>query len=158
MKKSITMFTLLVGFTLVSCAQEPENNAPSAVEDAFKAKFPNAKSVTWGKETDSEWEVEFKLNGVSYSANFSNEGLWNETERAVKINALPETVKNALASQFEGYKVEGAEMVERPDFSGYEVEIEKGEETLEVVFDNTGKVVKKKVKHEEEEEDDDKED
>lgn len=158
MKKTITMFSLLVGFALVSCAQESESKTPTAVEDAFKAKFPSAKSVKWAKENATEWEVEFKMNGVNYSANFSNEGTWKETEHAVKIGTLPEPIKTALSELFSGYKVEEAEMVETPDFSGYEVEIEKGEQSLEVVFDNAGKVLKKKIKQEEEEDNDEKED
>ena len=137
--------TLLVGATVVSCAQ----STPAKVTEAFKAKFPNAKSVEWEKENDTEWEAEFKLNGVEYSANFSTDGMWKETEHEIKVNELPEGVKNTLAKEFSEYEIEEAEMIEIPEFSGYEVEIEKGEETMEVVLDNNGKVIKKKVEEDE---------
>ncbi|MDP5010682.1 MAG: PepSY-like domain-containing protein [Crocinitomicaceae bacterium] len=154
-KKTIAMSALLIGFAIVSCAQETASKIPTKVEDAFKSKFPNAKLVKWDRENDTEWEVEFKLDGVDYSANFSNEGAWKETEHEIKIKELPEAVQSTLSSEFSGYKIEEAETVESPDFSGYEVEIEKGEESMEVVFDQAGKVIKKKIK---EEEDDNEED
>ena len=155
MKKTITMMALLVGLGMVSCSEEASSETPTKVEDAFNTKFPNAKSVEWEKENDTEWEAEFKLDGVDYSANFSNEGVWKETEHGIKIKELPEAVQSTLSSEFSEYKIEEAETVETPDFSGYEVEIEKGEESMEIVFDEAGKVIKKKIK---EEEDDNEED
>ncbi len=151
MKKTITLTTLLVGTTLMSFAQ----STPTKVQDAFNTKFPNAKSVEWEKENDTEWEAEFKLNGIEYSANFGTDGTWKETEHEIKVNELPENVKNTLANEFSEYEIEEAEMVETSDFNGYEVEIEKGEETMEVVFDKSGKVIKKKFEDGENEDDED---
>ena len=145
MKKTITMMTLLVGATVVSCAQ----STPAKVTEAFKAKFPNAKSVEWEKENDAEWEAEFKLNGVEYSANFSTDGMWKETEHEIKVSELPQSVTSTLSKEFSGFEIEEVEMIETPEFSGYEVEIEKGEETMEVVLNNTGKVIEKKVEEDE---------
>ncbi len=150
MKKTVTMLSLLVGFTVMSFAQ----STPTKVKEAFNAKFPNAKSVEWDKENDSEWEAEFKLNGIEYSANFSSNGNWKETEHEVKVSELPKAVVNTLSNEFSGYEIEDAEMVETPEFTGYEVEIEKGEETMEVVLDHSGKVIKKKVKEEDDEDED----
>ena len=137
--------TLLVGATVVSCAQ----STPAKVTEAFKAKFPNAKSVEWEKENDAEWEAEFKLNGVEYSANFSTDGMWKETEHEIKVSELPQSVTSTLSKEFSGFEIEEVEMIETPEFSGYEVEIEKGEETMEVVLNNTGKVIEKKVEEDE---------
>jgi hypothetical protein len=148
MKKSI-MMPLLLGFGVMSCAQ----STPSAVKSTFAKKFPNAKSVEWEKENDSEWEAEFKINEVEYSANFSNDGTWKETEHEIKESELPNAVKNTLDNQFGDYKVEEVELIETPEFSGYEIELEKGEETIELVIDNSGKVLKKKVETESEEKD-----
>lgn len=151
MKKSIMMMSLLLGFGVMSCAQ----STPSAVKSAFEKKFPNAKSVEWEKENDSEWEAEFKLNGVEYSANFSNDGTWKETEHEIKESEIPSAVKRTLTNQFAEYEVEDVEMIETPEFSGYEIEIEKGKETIELLIDNSGEVLKKKVEKESEEEDED---
>lgn len=139
----------VIGMTSLSCAQE----APAKVQDAFKAKFSNAEHVKWEKENSNEWEAEFKMEGKEYSANFSNEGEWKETEHEMNKADLPEAVSNTLSSEFAGYEVEEAEMVETPKFKGYELELEKGKSTLEVVFDENGKVLKKKEEKEDDDED-----
>lgn len=149
MKRMIFLATVLLGLSSVSCGQ----SAPENVKEAFSKKFPDAKDVKWEKENKSEWEAEFKMAGEEYSANFSNEGEWMETEHEMKISDLPNVVKNTLSSEFDGYEVEEAEMVETPKFKGYELELEKGKSTLEVVFDANGKVLKKKEEKEDDDED-----
>lgn len=151
MKKTVFTMIAMIGMTAVSCGQ----SAPAKVQEAFIAKFSNAEHVKWEKENSTEWEAEFKMDGKEYSANFSIDGEWKETEHEVKKSDLPVAVKSTLSSEFAGYEVEEAEMIETPKFKGYELELEKGDTTLEVVLDANGKVLKKK---EEEEDDDDDED
>ncbi len=139
MKKVITLMTLLVGFAIAVSAQAP----PANVQSAFKAKFPNGKTVKWEKENANEWEAEFKQHGVEYSANFSNEGVWKETEHEMKASGLPSAVQSTLNREFPGFKVEEAEKVETPEFIGYEVEIKNGGEVMEVVLNKSGKIIKK---------------
>lgn len=146
MRKTISMMSLLLGFAVVSCAQ----GIPTKVKDAFKTKFPDAKSIKWDKENETEWEAEFKLKGVSYSANFSTDGEWKETEHKIKFNDLPENIKNTLKTEFDGYEVEEVEAVEKPNFNGYNIEVDKDEKTIEIVFDRTGKIVEKKNVEDEE--------
>lgn len=137
---------LFLGFGMVSCSQ----GTPSVVKIAFNEKFPNATSVKWEKENEAEWEAEFKLTGVEYSANFSNEGIWKETEHEVAIGELPDAITNVLENQYSGYTIKGAEMVETPMLSGFEVEIKKGKETVEIMIDTDGNVQKMNVGNEQE--------
>ncbi len=145
MKKSILTMALFLGFGMVSCSQ----GTPSAVKTAFNEKFPNATSVKWEKENETEWEAEFKLNDVEYSANFSNDGIWKETEHEVVIGELPDVIKNVLENQYDGYTIKGAEIIETPTLSGFEVEIKKGKETLEIMINADG-IVQKNVGNEQE--------
>ncbi|CAG5082863.1 PepSY-like domain-containing protein [Parvicella tangerina] len=151
MKKTVFIMIAMIGMTAVSCAQ----SAPAEVQEAYKAKFSNAERVKWEKENSTEWEAEFKLDGKEYSANFSNDGEWKETEHEVSKSDLPSAVKQTLSAEFNGYKVEAAESIETPKFSGYEMELEKGESTMEVVIDAKGKVLKKKVEKEDDDDDED---
>lgn len=48
--------------------------APKAVLKTFAKKFPTAKSVQWEKENAKEYEASFTMDGVKYSASFSNDG------------------------------------------------------------------------------------
>jgi uncharacterized membrane protein YkoI len=148
MKKPIGILTLFVSVTLLSCAQD----TPAKVAESFKTKFPTAKSVKWEKENEKEWEAEFKMEGKEYSANFSVDGTWLETEHEIKNNELPEAVKMALKNDFGVYEIEEIEISEKSNGTAYEVELEKGEQTLEVVFDVSGKVLSKKEVIESEEE------
>ena len=147
--KYYMLFTLFtVSILSTSCGQ-----APAAVKSAFQTKFPTVKKAKWGKENDNEWEAEFKMNGKEMSANFSNDGTWLETETEIKAAQLPQAVKAAIAGQFAGYKTEEASMVETLDMAAaYEVELEKGETTIEAIFSADGTLIKQKT----EEEDDDK--
>ncbi len=139
MRNSNFLVALALGFTFTACAQK----APESVTSNFSKKYPTAKSVKWEKENDKEWEAEFKMDGMEYSANFSNDGTWLETEKEMKEKDLPEAVKNILNSTFKGYEVEEVEWVETSEYSGYEMELEKGKETLEVVISKEGNVLKK---------------
>lgn len=146
----VTLFSF--GILSTSCAQQPA--APAPVQTAFKAKFPNVQKAKWDQEGEGEWEAEFKMNGKEMSANFNSDGTWLETETEIKTADLPQAVKDAIASQFAGYKMEEASLVETPDVAAaYEVELEKGETTIEALFKADGTLVKQVT--EEDDEDDD---
>jgi hypothetical protein len=140
---------LIGGFFATLCGQ----GTPAKAKTGFKTQYPEAKAVKWEQENDSTWEVEFKLKGVECSANYANDGTWKETERAINAKNLPKNIQDILKKDFAGYEVEEAESVERPNFIGYELEIEKGKQTMEIVLDNSGKVIKQSLKTEESEED-----
>jgi putative PepSY-like beta-lactamase-inhibitor len=142
---------LSFGILSTSCAQN-DKAAPAAVQTAFKSKFPTAQKAKWDKEGEGEWEAEFKMNGKEMSANFKTDGTWVETETEIEESDLPQAVKDAIATLFAGYDAEEAAMVETPDQpTAYEVELEKGETTVEALFNADGTLLKQKN----EEEDDD---
>jgi hypothetical protein len=125
---------------------------PAAVASAFESRFSGAEDIEWGKESDSEFEAEFTLNGKSMSANFDTGGKWLETESKVTGEELPAAVRSTLKSDFGMYQVSKAERLEKPgEPVTFEIKMEEGGTTTEVVLDETGKVVKQKVKNEEEE-------
>jgi len=146
MKKSIFTVAALA-FGLFACAQTP----PAQVNNSFNKEFAGATKVKWDKENDTEWEAEFKMDGKEYSANFSNEGKWMETEHEIKKSAIPANVKQTLDSEFAGYDVEEAEISETAEGSVYEFALEKDESEMEVAISPEGKVVKKEMKTEKEE-------
>tara|TARA_R110000744_G_scaffold273107_1_gene386012 strand:- start:1421 stop:1885 length:465 start_codon:yes stop_codon:yes gene_type:complete len=122
---------------------------PQRVKEAFSMKFPTVKKVKWEKESVTEWEAEFKIKSIEYSASFLEDGTWKETEHEIKKSDIPESINYMLNSEFKGYKIEEAEISETINGSVYEFELEKGGEELEVVFDLNGKLVKKELLKEE---------
>ena len=105
-------------------------------------------------EDENEWEAEFKMDGKEMSANFKADGTWAETETEIKTADLPQAVKDAIAAQFAGYEMEEASMVETPEMAAaYEVELEKGETTIEAMFSADGTVLKQKTETEDDDKD-----
>lgn len=127
---------------IAACSMKAQD-VPQKVKDAFSKKFPTAQKVKWDKEKNNEWEAEFKMNGKEYSANFSSEGEWKETESEIKTTELPASVKKTLETEFAGYKIEEAELAETLQGTFYEVEVEKDKKEFEVVLSKDGKVIKK---------------
>lgn len=152
-KKLTTSLLAVCGFALVFSACGQSAKAPEAVTSAFAEKFVDAKKVEWESEEAGEWEAEFKMNGKEYSANFSDDGEWMETEFEVKVKDLPEAVRATITAEFAAHKIEESELSETPEGKAYEVALEKGEETIEVMIAADGKVLKKEVKKEEDDND-----
>ena len=146
--KKITLLTL-TGILISFTACDKEASAPQKVKDIFAQKFPNATDVEWEKESDTEWEARFKLNGKEYSSNFMQDGTWVETEYEVSESDIPQAVLDAINTNFEGYEVEDIELTETKDGKAYEFSIEKDGDEVEVIIDSSGNVLKRENKNEE---------
>jgi len=153
MKKVLIAIALLVtGFAQAQKLKESE--VPKAVKDSFAKRFPNLKGVEWSKESETEFEAEFKNAGKEQSANFDQAGKWLVTETEIKKADLPQAVQASIAKEFAGYKVEEVEKVETAnDGIQYEVALEKGESNYEVLLSADGKVLKKEEKKEKDDKD-----
>ncbi|MCB9266374.1 MAG: PepSY-like domain-containing protein [Lewinellaceae bacterium] len=146
----ITVLTFCLSYS--SCAQK-QTAVPAAVENAFKARFPQAEEVKWDMEREGEWEAEFEMNEEEMSANFMADGAWAETEAEIEKENLPQAVKDAVATQFADYELEEAWTVESPEHpNAYEVKLEKGETTVKATFSPEGQLLGQKTKSEEGEE------
>ncbi|QKG80690.1 PepSY-like domain-containing protein [Tenuifilum thalassicum] len=152
MKNLILISMILAVFSFSACGQKKD--VPAKIKTAFEQKFPTAQKVKWDKENETEWEAEFKMNGKEYSANFSSDGKWMETEYEIEKSEIPQAVKQTLDNEFAGYDLEEAEISETTDGKVYEFALEKGETKMEVAITPDGKVVKKEVKKEDEEDND----
>ncbi|MFD0991193.1 PepSY-like domain-containing protein [Mariniflexile jejuense] len=154
MKNVTKLLVAFIVFCMLAFTCANQNNVPKIVKEAFAKKFPNVKEAHWDKESETEWEAEFKMNKVEYSANFSNEGVWLETEHEIKTKDLPKNIIDVLKSQFLEYDIEDVEISETSKGVFYEFEIEKDETKMEVVLDMDGKILKKALIEENEEEND----
>lgn len=151
-KKVFTVCFILTVTVMVACAQK--NEVPKAVADAFAQKFPDISKVKWDKENDTEWEAEFKLNSVEYSAIFENNGTWKETEHEINMSEIPEAVTAVLTIDYADYKVKESEISETSEGMVYEFEIKNGKTEMEIAIDKSGRVTKKEEKHKDTENDD----
>jgi len=153
MKTTFAMIAIAAIFSLSACGQSGKD-VPANIKSAFSQKFPNASKVSWGKETKNEWEAEFKMDGKEYSANYNTDGEWMETEYEISINEIPAPVKSSIDKEFEGYKIEEAEISETANEKRFEFSLKKDKITIEAAFDTTGKVVSKEQVGKEKEDED----
>lgn len=153
MKKLTFLFAGVVLIFAQACAQT-STNVPAKVKAAFYQKFPNAKKAKWDKENATEWEVEFKLNGKEYSANFTSVGVWRETEHEISKSKLPDAVKTTLNNEFKDYDIDESEVSETPKEVVYEFALENDGKDFEVAILPNGKVIKKEAKKDSDEEND----
>lgn len=123
-------------------------DVPPSVLKAFSEKFPTAKKIKWEKEGDI-YEADFKITKKEMSAEFSATGSWLSTETEIKISQLPKTVLQAIKTKYPGYKTEEPEQIELSNGTiQFEVEIEKGKEELEVIFDSEGNLISEESENE----------
>jgi hypothetical protein len=154
MKIITGLLGLLMAASLVSFNVGDGDQVPQKVKDAFTKKFPMAKKVDWEKESEKEWEAEFKMNNVEYSANFLEDGTWQETEHEIEEKDVAQNVLKALKNGFPDFEIEETEISETNTGKVYEFDLEKGEKEMEVAIDPTGKVVKQELKNEDNEDND----
>ena len=143
-----------IAFLFLGCTTFAQTNeTPRKAEATFTKMFPSATEVKWDKENATDWEAEFKMNEKEYSAIYTVDGVWKETEHELAQNEIPRAVKTTLAETFEGYQVEESEFSETKNGALFEFELENGKEKLEVGISRDGKVAKKEIDKDEEDND-----
>lgn len=138
MKKNILVVIALLIATITFATE-----APKAVQEAFAKKFPTAKFAKWEKENAKEYEASFTLDGTKYSANFTNEGAWLETETEIKISNLPATISTAIKTKYADWEIMGASKIETANNEvKYEADIRKEKRKKEVLVKADGTFIK----------------
>lgn len=138
-----TILTLLFVSVLFASPAFSQKSVPENVKKEFAKKYPAAQGVKWGSEEANEWEAEFTVNGTEMSASYDNKGTWLESETEISAKDLPAAVTATLTKDFAGYKTGEMSIIEDPKMKGFEIALKKGDSSLEVVLDNSGKVIKK---------------
>ncbi|GAB4492063.1 MAG: hypothetical protein OHK0045_18910 [Raineya sp.] len=136
-------------FTNITMGQviKPEQ-VPSSIISAFQSKFPNAKDIEWEMD-NSDFEVNFEIGKVEWSAKFDSGGKLLETEQEINVSQIPQNVRQAIESEYPNCKIEEAEQVTLADNSVvYEIEVEKDKKSFEVQVSIDGKILKKSEKTE----------
>lgn len=139
----ISMIALLSATALTAQDLNMEE-VPAELMAKFQQEYPNATDVEWEKEGDA-YEVEFDHEGEEHEVWYSADGKSPRSERDISEDDLPEAVRSAISTNFEGYKVDSVKITEEDGNTTYEVELEKGwTEEKDVVFDADGNVISEK--------------
>jgi uncharacterized membrane protein YkoI len=124
----------------------PLSAVPQKVLAAVRTRFPGAEISGAEKEMEEgkvRYEINLKHKGQKIDAEFSPEGEFLEMEAVIDVKDLPRAVGDAIAGRYAGSTLKRAEKVTKKDDSVlYEVVIQSGDRTGEVVVDPHGKILK----------------
>jgi hypothetical protein len=134
---------LIVALSMISVSAFSQKNPPEIVKREFTKKYASAQSIKWNSEEKNEWEAEFTMDAKKMSASYDNSGKWIESETKIMEKDLPASVVSTLNKDFQGYKKGQIEIFENPEIKGFELGLKKGETSIEVIIDNSGKIIKK---------------
>lgn len=143
------MFMFLTALALAGELKLDPSALPAAVTAAVQARHPGATIRAAAKE-GKEYEASVTVDGHDLDLAFSADGTWLEEEERVSADALPAAVTAALDARWKGWTVHRAERATTPKGTTYEVVIQSGERSSEVVLGEDGTV--KRVEQGEEEE------
>lgn len=139
------MATLVCGsFAFVSCDDDDDKFAPeSVVTKAFDSKYPDARQVSWENEAGYA-KAEFHTGSYEAEAWFDPQGNWMLTETDLPYEALPQALKSSFeASQYAQWKVDDADMLERPDAGTiYVLDVENGEQEVDLHYTEEGILIR----------------
>ncbi len=146
--RALVLLTALL-LCIPAFAQKVDPKAvPAPVMNKFNIFFPKMKKVKWEKEGDC-YEANFKdAKKAQTSVLLTAEGNIKEVETCIKQSALPKKINDTIPKLFAGYKFEEACRIDASGLITYEVEMEKGKETIEVIFSEAAAVMSKKVEME----------
>lgn len=137
----IFIFTgIMLGFTLISCSRElPEKNVPSLVQNAFRTQFVEARDIDWQK-SNHHYLVEFESGAAEsdHKAMFDTLGTMVLYKFDMAVSHLPSAVVEVIESQYQEYKIDDIERLQREGVTYYQIELEKGMREQHLVFSADG--------------------
>lgn len=143
MKKIFLSALSIAVFGTVSYAQTIESsNVPSSISTAFNNAFMNAENVSWEMDYDN-YVAKFKKNKVEMTASYNKDGKWLRTETPVTHSSMPPEVKSCLTKQFDTYKENDIEKIDKPDGVCYEIDVEYKQMNYDVVISDKGELISK---------------
>jgi hypothetical protein len=135
------------------------------IQTRFTEKYPAAKEVEWTKydntmqPVDIDWDLtgwapldtsyytaNYVIDNTDYWSWYTPSGDWVATVATIPSNGLPAAVNKTLETEFPGYTVTSINKENDKNRTAYEIKMEKGEDKMKALIDESGNVMKKKGK------------
>ena len=149
---------------LLACGSVYERNVterevPPAVLQAFKAAYPNAEVRGYAEEAEGGqklYEISFTHKGKRIDIAYASDGKLLELEETIDLADLPQAAHDEIKNTFKDATIKRVERIVKGERTGYEAKLDVPEngavKRYELVFDQDGKLLKKKVEQGEDEE------
>jgi hypothetical protein len=136
----------VAAMALFSCEKYEDGRPAKDVRTEFNKMYPGAKDVEW-EGWGGNWLVSFETgtppNDIDHEAWYDAAGNWLRTETEIFANALPQSVKDALAgSEYASAAIDGNDIVyvETPQGNWYRLELNLGGLEIHVDVTEDGEV------------------
>ncbi len=137
-----TTILLLSIFTIWACDSV---KVPAKIQVHFLEMEPNASDFVWTVEGNI-YQVDYHLNNRHTTSYYDKQGLWLETETEITVEELAHDVLQTLKTKMGEYSIVDIELVNtRNGETLYEVDLKKGGKIYDILFDPTGKILRKKI-------------
>ncbi|WP_089082051.1 PepSY-like domain-containing protein [Roseivirga seohaensis] len=137
------LMILLYFFYLTACA--PSNGNKGKFDEAvetFQRQYPNGKDTDWEEDDKGNLEVNFKLKGEKYRADYDLNGNWIETEKSVKWSDLPSVVQNKIEEEYDKDDITEIEWVDhKTKGKFYDVEFKRKGKNMDVEYSLSGQKI-----------------
>ncbi len=90
----------------------------------------------------------YKAKGKEMSVVFTNAGEVLETESEIQLDQLPAPAQALLKKEYSDFKIEETARIDAKGVISYEAAVEKGKQSFELIFDQTGNLIKKEAENE----------
>ena len=148
MKKYISMsiFALVIGVTSIFAQDIPQSQVPSLVLNSFQQKYPKAYDVEWELKGDL-YKVEFEksLLGDDVEVWFDKSGKVVRSKEEISKSELPKAILDKIDAEFKASIIKDVEKFTDNSTISYKVEIKTIREEWDVIFDEKGNILSKKL-------------
>lgn len=148
MKKYILMsiIALAIGVINIFAQDIPQSQVPSLVLNSFQQKYPKAYDVEWELKGDL-YKVEFEksLLGDDVEVWFDKSGKVVRSKEEISKSELPKAVLDKIDAEFKASIIKDVEKFNENGIISYKVEIKTIREEWDVLFDEKGNILSKKL-------------
>ncbi|HEX8515791.1 MAG TPA: PepSY-like domain-containing protein [Bacteroidia bacterium] len=142
MKKAFFLITaVLLSGNIIAQAVD-HSTVPENVISALNKAYLNPPQVKWEMDYDN-YIGKFERDKVEVAVTYNKDAVWLMTEIPVSHKSLPAAVKSCLTKQFDIYKENDIERVDKPAGVCYQIDLEYNQKTYEVLISESGELVKR---------------
>lgn len=148
--KEVDLYYSAEGILIKTVADSNDNDyenhipqvTPTDIEAFIKEKYPQSRIIEIEYEKGLI-EVDIIHDNKGKEVVFDTENQWLYTSWDVRVSTLPQAVANIVnTSPYEGYRIDDAEFVETEQGNYYLLELEKGNNEINIKVDENGTVLK----------------
>lgn len=143
---SLSIIALVLGVANIFAQDIPQSQVPSLVLNSFQQKYPKAYDVEWELKGDL-YKVEFEksLLGDDVEVWFDKSGKVVRSKEEISKSELPKAVLDKIDAEFKASIIKDVEKFNENGTISYKVEIKTIREEWDVLFDEKGNILSKKL-------------